>query len=126
MKNYKRSPIDREVTYKAPYYECHACNDTGIIHNADGLINHHLPDYDIDDSGKRCGGQDLALICWCSAANATYDQDNQLVCKGYRELDNTIRNNVGVNLDKCNHQEIFYGIFLIFLIFLVMQICKFS
>ena len=84
MKNYKRSPIDREVTFKAPYYECHACNDSGIIHNSDGLINQHLPDYDIDDSGKRCGGHDLALICWCSAANATYDSDNQLICKGYR------------------------------------------
>ena len=99
MKNYKRSPIDREVTFKAPYYECHACNDSGIIHNSDGLINQHLPDYDIDDSGKRCGGQDLALICYCAAANAKYDQDNQLICKGYRELDGTIRNNVGVNLD---------------------------
>ena len=99
MKSYKRRPIDREVTFKAPYYECHACNDSGIIHNSDGLINHHLPDYDIDDSGKRCGGQDLALICWCSAANAKYDLDNQLICKGYRELDNTIRNNVGVDLD---------------------------
>ena len=51
------------------------------------------------DTGKRCGGQDLALICYCSAANAKYDEDNQLICKGYRELDNTIRNNVGVNLD---------------------------
>ena len=99
MKNYKRSPIDREVTFKAPYYECHACNDSGIIHNSDGLINQHLPDYDINDSGKRCGGHDLALVCYCSAANAKYDQDNQLVCKGYRELDNTIRNSVGVNLD---------------------------
>ncbi len=99
MKNYKRSPIDREVTFKAPFYECHACNDSGIIHNSDGLINQHLPDYDIDDSGKRCGGQDLALICYCAAANAKYDEDNQLICKGYRELDGTIRNNIGVNLD---------------------------
>ena len=99
MKNYKRRPIDREVTFKAPYYECHACNDSGIIHNSDGLINQHLPDYDIDDSGKRCGGHDLALICYCAAANAKYDEDNQLICKGYRELDGTIRNNIGVNLD---------------------------
>ena len=28
-----------------------------------------------------------------------YDEDNQLISKGYRELDNSIRNNVGVNLD---------------------------
>jgi len=99
MKNYKRSSIDREITFKAPYYECHACNDSGIIHNSDGLINQHLPDYDMTDSGKRSGGHDLALICYCAAANAKYDQDNQLICKGYREMDNSIRNNVGVNLD---------------------------
>ena len=99
MKSYKRRPIDREVTFKAPHYECYACNDSGIIHNSDGLINQHLPDYDMDDSGKRCGGHDLALICYCAAANAKYDEDNQLISKGYRELDGTIRNNIGVNLD---------------------------
>ena len=31
--------------------------------------------------------------------SAPYDDDNQLVCKGYRDLDGTIRNNIGVDLD---------------------------
>ena len=99
MKNYKRRPIDREITFKAPHYECYACNDSGIIHNSDGLINHHLPDYDINDSGKRCGGQDLALICYCAAANGKYDIDGQLICKGYRTDEGIIRNFVGVDID---------------------------
>ena len=99
MKNYKRSAVDREVTFNAPKYTCYACNDTGIVNNSDKLINNHLPDYDIDDKGRRFSGQDLALICYCAAANAKYDEDNQLICKGYRELDNTIRNNIGVDLD---------------------------
>ena len=30
MKNYKRSAVDREVTFNAPKYTCYACNDTGI------------------------------------------------------------------------------------------------
>ena len=71
MKNYKRSPIDREDTFKATYYECHACNDSGIMHNSDGLINHHLPDYDID---------------------------GQIISHGYRDSDGHIRNNVGVDI----------------------------
>ena len=99
MKSYKRRPIDREITFHSPQYECYACNDSGIIHNSDGLINQHLPDYDRDDSGKHCGGQDLALICYCAAANATYDQDNQLVCKGYRNENGVIRNFYGVDID---------------------------
>ena len=99
MKNYKRRPIDREVTFKAPHYECFACNDSGIIHNSDGLINQHLPDYDMDDSGKRFTGQDLALICYCSAAKGKYDIDGQLICKGYRTDEGIIRNFVGVDID---------------------------
>jgi len=58
-----------------------------------------LPDYDIDDSGKRCGGQDLALICYCNAANGKYDENNKLIRKGYRDIDGNIRNNYGVNID---------------------------
>ena len=98
MKNYKRRPIDREVTFKAPYYECYACNDSGIIHNSDGLINQHLPDYDMDDSGKRFTGQDLALICYCNAANPQYDIDGQIISHGFRDSDGCIRNNVGVDI----------------------------
>ena len=83
MKNYKRAAVDREVTFNAPKYTCYACNDTGIINNSDKLINNHLPDYDIDDNGRRFSGQDLALICYCNAANAQYDIDGQIISHGY-------------------------------------------
>ena len=99
MKNYKRSAVDREVTFNAPKYTCYACNDTGIINNSDKLINNHLPDYDIDDKGRRFSGQDLALICYCNAANPQYDIDGQIISHGYRDSDGTIRNNYGVNID---------------------------
>ena len=69
MKNYKRSAVDREVTFNAPKYTCYACNDTGIINNSDKLINSHLPDYDIDDKGRRFSGQDLALISACKQSS---------------------------------------------------------
>ena len=61
MKNYKRAAIDRDVTFRAPNYNCHACNDTGIVHNADGLINNYLPDYDKQENGKRMAGCDLGM-----------------------------------------------------------------
>ena len=98
MKNYKRSAVDREVTFNAPKYTCYACNDTGIINNSDKLINNHLPDYDIDDKGRRFSGQDLALICYCNAANAQYDIDGQIISHGYRDSDGHIRNNIGVDI----------------------------
>ena len=98
MKNYKRSAVDRDVTFYAPKHTCYACNDTGIINNSDKLINNYLPDYDIDDKGRRFSGQDLALICYCSAANAQYDIDGQIISHGFRNSDNTIRNNVGVDI----------------------------
>ena len=92
MKNYKRSAVDREVTFNAPKYTCYACNDTGIINNSDKLINNHLPDYDIDDKGRRFSGQDLALICYCNAANPQFDIDGQIISHGYRDSDGHIRN----------------------------------
>ena len=95
---YKRSAVDREVTFNAPKYTCYACNDTGIINNSDKLINNHLPDYDIDDKGRRFSGQDLALICYCNAANPQYDIDGQIISHGYRDSDGHIRNNVGVDI----------------------------
>ena len=98
MKNYKRSAVDREVTFNAPKYTCYACNDTGIINNSDKLINNHLPDYDIDDKGRRFSGQDLALICYCNAANPQNDIDGQIISQGYRDSDGHIRNNIGVDI----------------------------
>jgi len=53
----------------------------------------------MDDSGRRFGGHDLALICYCSAANGKYDIDGQLICKGYRTDEGVIRNFVGVDID---------------------------
>jgi hypothetical protein len=57
-----------------------------------------LPDYDIDDKGRRFSGQDLALICYCNAANPQYDIDGQIISHGYRDSDGHIRNNVGVDI----------------------------
>jgi len=99
MQNYKRSAIDREITFNPPIHICHACNDTGIIHNSDGLINNHMPDYDMDIQGRRSGGHDLALICYCASANAQTDIDGQIIKHGFRDMDGTIRNNYGVNID---------------------------
>ena len=98
MKNYKRTATDRDITFKAPIHTCYACNDTGIINNADNLVNNYLPDYDIDDKGRRFSGQDLALICYCSSANAQYDIDGQIISHGFRDSDGNIRNNVGVDI----------------------------
>ena len=99
MQNYKRSAIDREVTFNAPIHICYACNDTGIIHKYDGLINNHMPDYDMDIQGRRSGGHDLALICYCASDNAQTDIDGQIIKHGVRDMDGTIRNNDGVIID---------------------------
>ena len=106
MKPYKRAAIDRDVTFRAPNYNCHACNDTGIVHNADGLINNYLPDYDKQENGKRMGGCDLAIICYCEAVYPVYDEDAKLVSHGFRNGDGDIRNNVGVDIDKDTVREL--------------------
>ena len=58
-----------------------------------------MPDYDINDQGKRSGGHDLAFICYCASANAQTDIDGQIIRHGFRDMDGTIRNNYGVNID---------------------------
>jgi len=98
MKNYKRSAVDREVTFNIPDYECFACNDSGIVHNSDGLINNHYSDYDILDNGKRSTGSDLALICHCSKANTQHDIDGSIISYGFRTDTGQIRNNLGVDI----------------------------
>jgi hypothetical protein len=100
MKNYKRSAIDRDVTFRPPVYNCYACNDTGIVHNSDGLINNYLGDYDITESGKRVAGSDLAIICYCEAVYPKYNEDAQLTAHGFRDGEGNIRNNVGIDVDK--------------------------
>jgi len=98
MKNYKRAAIDREVTFNIPDYECFACNDTGIVHNSDGLVNNHYPDYDILEDGRRSTGSDLALICHCQKANTTYDIDGSIISHGFRTETGEIRNKLGVEI----------------------------
>ena len=100
MKNYKRSAIDRDVTFRPPVHNCYACNDTGIVHNSDGLINNYLGDYDMTESGKRVGGSDLAIICYCEAVYPKYNDEAQLTGHGFRDSDGNIRNSVGIDVDK--------------------------
>ena len=100
MQNYKRSAIDRDITFRPPVHNCYACNDTGIVNNSDGLINNYLPDYDITESGKKVAGSDLAIICYCEAVYPKYNDEAQLVAHGFRNGDGNIRNNVGIDVDK--------------------------
>tara|TARA_B100001094_G_scaffold315042_1_gene354569 strand:- start:22875 stop:23348 length:474 start_codon:yes stop_codon:yes gene_type:complete len=100
MKPYKRAAIDRDITFRAPNYNCHACNDTGIVHNSDGLINNYLPDYDKTETGKRFSGCDLAIICYCEAVYPKYNDDAQIESHGYRNGEGDIKNNVGIDVDK--------------------------
>ena len=100
MKNYhKRFKPDREITFRAPSYNCHACNDSGIVHNSDGLINNYIPDYDIQD-GVKINGSDLAIICWCDAAYPVYKDDGTVEKTGYRLSTNEIPNKQGIDVKK--------------------------
>ena len=91
MKNYKRSAIDRDVTFRPPVHNCYACNDTGIVNNSDGLINNYLGDYDITESGTRVAGSDLAIICYCEAVYPKYNDEAQLTSHGFRDGEGNIR-----------------------------------
>ena len=92
MKPYKRAAIDRDVTFRPPKYNCHACNDSGLVHNSDGCINNYLDDYD-----QR---YDLAIICYCEAVYPKYNEEGQLVSHGFRDGDGNIKNSIGVDVDK--------------------------
>tara|TARA_R100000353_G_scaffold2618_1_gene3944 strand:+ start:89 stop:538 length:450 start_codon:yes stop_codon:yes gene_type:complete len=92
MKPYKRAAIDRDVTFRPPSYNCHACNDSGLVHNSDGCINNYLDDYD-----QR---YDLAIICYCEAVYPKYNEEGQLVSHGFRDGDGNIKNSIGVDVDK--------------------------
>ena len=37
--NYRRTSLDRDTTFYIPKVECFACNDSGIVSNADAAIN---------------------------------------------------------------------------------------
>lgn len=47
--------------FEVPQFACLACNDTGIVHNADGFLAKLL-------GGEYDQQHDLALVCWCHAA----------------------------------------------------------
>ena len=81
---HKRSAFDRDLTFYSPTANCYACYDTGIVSNADGLVNDYLPDYDKNNKGNRQGGCDLALICHCQAAYSTSSPDGSETKSGFR------------------------------------------
>jgi hypothetical protein len=86
--HHKRFAPSRDPTWRPPAHDCFACNDSGIISNADGLVNEFIPDYDaeiIDGNLYRHGGSDLALICHCKAAYTIYAPDGSTVRGGLRD-----------------------------------------
>ena len=65
-------------------YQCHACHDTGLITNGDGLATQAIKDHDGGDwDGNRV--EDHALVCWCKAAYGTVDPDNGDLIGGFRK-----------------------------------------
>jgi hypothetical protein len=92
MTFFKRSSIDRDITFRVPDYHCFACNDTGIVHNSDGYLSNELPGYDQN--------YDLAIICWCKAAYPQRNDDGSIAKSGFRDDSSNICNNVGVDIPK--------------------------
>lgn len=89
--NYKRSAEDRDLTFRRPSFSCHACHDTGILVNGDGLLNDYLPDYDRAADGRRLVGSDLALACHCTAAYPVPPMNGRPGRGGLREPSGAIR-----------------------------------
>ena len=89
--NYRRTSLDRDTTFYIPKVECFACYDSGIVSNGDSLINQFIPDYDRDQKGRPCGGQDLAVICHCKAAYGDSHSDNEKERVGFRDSYGNIR-----------------------------------
>ena len=94
MTFFKRFPINKEVTYKLPDFNCFACSDSGIVHNSDGYLSNVLPGYDQRD--------DLAIICWCQAAYPQRKEDGSIEKHGFRDDSSNICNNVGIDIPKDN------------------------
>ena len=92
MTFFKRFPIDKEVTYKVPDFNCFACSDYGIVHNSDGYLSNVLPGYD-----QR---HDLAIICWCQAAYPQRKEDGSIEKHGFRDDSSNICNDVGIDIPK--------------------------
>ena len=89
--NYRRTSLDRDTTFYTPKVECFACYDSGIVSNGDSFVNQFIPDYDRDQKGRLCGGQDLAIICHCKAAYGDSQSDNERERVGYRDSYGNIR-----------------------------------
>lgn len=114
MASHKRSASSRSNDFLAPRVQCFACYDTGIVSNSDGLLWNYLPDYDIDpNTGKRCGGLDLAIVCHCTAAYDTFDHNNSTTRTGFRTSEDvrTTENNgrnqaLGILISKEHTREI--------------------
>lgn len=87
---FKRHAADSSLAFQRPHHECFACNDTGILHNSDGLLSQRLPLYDRLADGRHAGGSDLALICHCPAAFPRYAGD-KTARGGLREPSGSIR-----------------------------------
>lgn len=88
MHSHKRRQTRQSDDFTAPRVACLACYDTGIVSNSDGLVWNYIPDYDIDpDTGKRCGGMDLAIVCHCAAAYESQDFQTNVTRSGYRTSD---------------------------------------
>ena len=74
MKNFKRSHSQSTTSYSVPKHNCFACNDLGIVHNSDRLVNGYeeFTDYEIQQNAKgdliHVSGSDLAIVCTCAAA----------------------------------------------------------
>ena len=92
MTFFKRSSIDRDITFRVPDYNCFACNDSGIVHNSDGYLSNELPGYDQN--------YDLAIICWCKAAFPQRNDDGSIAKSWFRDDSSNICNNVGVDIPK--------------------------
>ncbi len=91
MSYFKRQAADRDVTFRRPQHECYACSDTGIVSNGDGALTELVPSYDVLDDGRRIGGYDLAMICWCHAAYNVKDLEGKITRHGFREESGAIR-----------------------------------
>lgn len=123
MKNFKRTHAQSTVGYSAPSYRCFACNDTGIVHNSDRLVNGYeeFTDYEIQKNAKgdliHLSGSDLAIICTCSAAfprKIQLDTGESTFVDNYRRSDGSIQQvetergsqSVGVSAPKYMVQEL--------------------
>ena len=83
--NYRRTSLDKDTTFYIPKVECFTCYDSGIVSNGDAFVNQFIPDYDRNQKGRLCGGQDLAIICHCKAAYGDSQSIDEREKVGFRD-----------------------------------------